>query len=136
MIIFLICNFNSSYISFFLSLVLLFDQRICPLTFACTFINQIVSPVNLTAYVANVNEALTSHVNIIKICFLKTLGSMNVEPMQICASEIFCTVITKVTFCFRVIYLLELDTQTASDTKGTSVLVQLGPEHKNQFAPI
>ena len=45
-------------------------------------------------------------------------------------SEIFCTVITKVTFCFSVIYLLELDTQAACDTKGTYVLVQLGPEHE------
>ena len=27
-------------------------------------------------------------------------------------------------------YLLELDTQAACDTEGTSMLVQLGPEHK------
>ena len=60
---------------------------------------------------------------------------MNIEGKQIYtpiadASEIFCTVITKVTSCFRVIYLLELDTQAACDTEGTSVLVQLRPEHE------
>ena len=55
---------------------------------------------------------------------------MNVERMQIYTpmSLIFCTVITKVTFCFRVIYLLELDTRAACNREGTSVLVQLGPE--------
>ena len=40
------------------------------------------SPVNLTTLVANVNPALTSHVNNIKIYFLKTLGSMNVGRMR------------------------------------------------------
>ena len=31
---------------------------------------------------------------------------------------------------FRVIYLLQLGTQAAFDTEGTSMLVQLGPEHE------
>ena len=31
---------------------------------------------------------------------------------------------------FRVIYLLESDTQVACDTEGTSMLVQLGPDHE------
>ena len=54
----------------------------------------------------------------------------NLHALVANAWEIFCTVITKVTFCFCDIYLLELDTQAACDTKGTSVLVQLVPEHE------
>ena len=60
--------FNSSYTSFFSSLVLVFfNQRSCLRYFNANF-----SPANLTAYVANVNPALTSHVlDDIKIYFLK-----------------------------------------------------------------
>ena len=59
--------FYSSYTSFFFpSLVLVFfNQRSC-----LRYFNANVSPANLTAYVANVNPALTSHVlDDIKICF-------------------------------------------------------------------
>ena len=60
--------FNSSYTSFFSFIgACFFNQRSCLRYFYFNF-----SPANLTAYVANVNPALTSHVlNNIKICFLK-----------------------------------------------------------------
>ena len=58
------------------------------------------SPANLTAYVAIVNAALTSHVlnNInIKICFLKVRrADADLHAYVANASEIFCTVITKI----------------------------------------
>ena len=61
------------------------------------YFNANVSPANLTAYVANVNPALTSHVlDDIKICFLKVRrADANLHTYVADASEIFCTVITK-----------------------------------------
>ena len=70
---------------------------------------------NLTAYVAIVNPALTSHVlNNIKICFLKAhRADADLLAYVADASEIFCTVIKNqmhcraslgkltVLFCFR-----------------------------------
>ena len=61
--------FNSSYTSFFFLhwCLFFFNQRSCLRYFNANF-----SPANLSAYVANVNPALTSHVlDDIKICFLK-----------------------------------------------------------------
>ena len=56
------------------------------------------SPANLTAYVANVNPALTSHVLYnIKICFLKVRrADADLHAYVADASEIFCTGITKI----------------------------------------
>ena len=60
--------YNSSYTSvFFFIGACFFNQRSCLRYFNASF-----SPANLTAYVANVNPALTPHVlDDIKICFLK-----------------------------------------------------------------
>ena len=70
------------------------------LTFPGTYTKQIFSPANLTAYVANVNPALTSHVlNNIKICFLKVRRvDANVHAYVTDVSEIFCKVITKINY--------------------------------------
>ena len=56
------------------------------------------SPANLTAYVAIANPALTSHVlTNIKICFLKVRrADADLHAYVADASEIFCTVITKI----------------------------------------
>ena len=85
--------FNSSYTSFFSFIgACCFNQRSCLRYFNANF-----SPANLTAYVANVNPALTSHVLVdIKICFLKVRrADANLHAYVADASEIFCTVITK-----------------------------------------
>ena len=86
--------FYSSYTSFFSFIgAYLFNPRSCLRYFNANF-----SPANLTAYVANVNPALTSHVlDDIKICFLKVRrADANLHAYVADASEIFCTVITKV----------------------------------------
>ena len=59
------------------------------LTFVC------IHQTDFFAYQSNVlsRYTLMSHVNDIKICFLKTLGSMNVEHAYVAdVSEIFCLV--------------------------------------------
>ena len=87
-------SFNSSYTSFFFFFIgaCFFNQRSCLRYFNANF-----SPANLTAYVANVNPALTSHVlDDIKICFLKVRrADSNLHACVADASEIFCTIITK-----------------------------------------
>ena len=66
------------------------------LTFACLYYTkQTFSSVNLTTSVANVNPALTSHVNNIKICFLKIERMLIYYLCRRCVGDIFCTVITK-----------------------------------------
>ena len=77
---------------FYLHWCLFFNQRSCLRYFNANF-----SPANLTAYVANVNPALTSHVlDDIKICFLKVRrADANLHAYVADASEIFCTIITK-----------------------------------------
>ena len=84
MIIFLVCNFISSYTALFRSLVPVFYQVKLSTKISREYAKQIVWPVNLTwpAYFINVNPALTSHINCIKIYFLKTLGLL-VEQMHL-----------------------------------------------------
>ena len=64
-----------------------FNQRSCLRYFNANF-----SPANLTAYVTNVNPALTSHVlDDIKICFLKVRrADANLHAYVADTSEIFC----------------------------------------------
>ena len=76
---FFICNSISLYTTFFSSLVLVFNQRGC-LRYV---------PVNFRVSVANVNPALTSHVNNIKICFLKIERMLIYTPYVADASEIY-----------------------------------------------
>ena len=73
---------------FFSSLVLVFNQRGC-LRYVPVNTKQTFSSVNLTTSVANVNPALTSHVNNIKICFLKIERMLIYTPYVADASEIY-----------------------------------------------
>ena len=91
--LFLYVILDSSYTSFFTFIgACFFNQCSCLRYFNANF-----SPANLTAYVANVNPALTSHVlDDIKICFLKVRrADANLHAYVADASEIFCTIITK-----------------------------------------
>ena len=73
---------------FFSSLVLVFNQRGClryvPVNFRVLTSNR---PFRLS--IANVNPALTSHVNNIKICFLKIERMLIYMPYVADASEIY-----------------------------------------------
>ena len=53
------------------------------------YTKQTFSSVKLTTSVANVNPALTSHVNNIKICFLKIERMLIYTPYVADASEIY-----------------------------------------------
>ena len=61
------------------------------------YTKQTFSSVNLTTSVANVNPALTSHVNNIKFCFKsENRANANLHALCLrCVGDIFCTVITK-----------------------------------------
>ena len=103
-------------------MLVFFNQRSCLRYFNANF-----SPANLTAYVANVNPALTSHVlddthvlDDIKICFLKVRrADSNLHAYVADASEIFCTVITK--FKYTAVQAWKID---------CFILFTIGPEHE------
>ena len=84
--LFLYVIFDSSYTLFFTFIgACFFNQRSCLRYFNANF-----SPANLTAYVANVNPALTSHVlDDIKICFLKARrADANTRLCRRCVGDI------------------------------------------------
>ena len=80
-IIFLVCNFISSYTTLFPSLVLVFNQRSCLGYFPVNF--RVLTPKRSFSLSKRLRSALTSHVNNMRICFLKKLGSMNAKQMLI-----------------------------------------------------
>ena len=74
---------------FFPSLVLVFNQRGCQRYVPVNFRVLTLSSVNLTTSVDNENPALTSHVNNIKICFLKIERMLIYTTYVADASEIY-----------------------------------------------
>ena len=95
---------------------------------------------------------MTSHVNNIKICFLKMLGSMNVEQMQIYTpmlmmprrysvlslQKLHAQSVLRIMYCNSLLRFVSVssDTQAACKTEGTSMLGQLEPEHEIARCPI